>query len=129
MCASPSTLVSLPAPSRNSPAERHRPSFSRKLCAMTSAMDGDAVGGRLPASVHRVVAHHAGDAQPVGREDAAAALFLRFPVLLQVAPFRHARLVAPELQRHELARRGYALEPFQRKEAFGLVQFGLELFY
>ena len=41
--------------------------------------------------------------------------------------FAHALLVAPELQRDELARRGDALEALERNEALGLVQFGLQL--
>src|SRR5512139_1066597 len=104
MSASPLTAIALPAPSRNSPSVRQRPSFRRKVCATgaeracaLSAMRGDAVGGRLCAPVQAVVADHAGDAQPVGGEYPAAALLLRLAVLLHVAPFRHARLVAPEL--------------------------------
>src|SRR6185295_5149410 len=92
-----------------------------------STMHGNAIGRRLGARVNAVVPNHARDAQPVRREDSAAALFLRLAVLLHVAPLRDARLVAPELQRHELAGRGDALEALEGYETVGLVQFRLEL--
>src|SRR6185369_10117102 len=127
MCASPITATALPSASRNCPSARHSPSLNKKLCRASSAMHGHAVGGRLAPFVHRVVAQHAGDAQAVGREDARAPLLLRFAMLLHVAPLAHALFVFPELQRHELARRGDALESLQRKETFRLVELGLEL--
>src|SRR5688572_4601727 len=110
-------------PSTNSPAAFHKPSFSRKLCSI-SAMHRNAVGGRLRALIHGVVADHAGDAQAVGGDDSGAALLLRLTVLLQRPPLAHAFIVLPELQREELALRGDAFESLERDESLGLVQLG-----
>src|SRR5689334_15532172 len=86
-------------------------------CALSVDLHG--IGGRLRALVHRVVAPHFGDAQAVGLEDAGAALLLRLAVLLQRAPFAHAFVVTPELQRDELALVGDALKALERDEALG----------
>ena len=83
-------------------------------------MDLHGIGGHLSALVHRVVAQHLRDPQPVGLEDAAAAFLLGFAVLLQVAPLAHRLLVPPEGERYELALRGDALEALDGDEAIGI---------
>src|SRR5689334_1701903 len=84
-------------------------------CALSVDLHG--IGGRLRALIHRVVAPHLGDAQPVGLEDATAALLLRLAVLLHVAPVAHRLLVTPERERDELALVADALEALDRDEA------------
>ena len=61
-----------------------------------------------------VVAHHLGDAQPVVREYSAPARGLRRAMPQMVAPDPDCGVVAPELQREELAFLVQALEPFDR---------------
>src|SRR5262245_60919259 len=70
-----------------------------------------AVGGRLPALEHAVVADDARHPQPVVGEDAAPPLRLRDAMPFQLPPALHRVLVAPDRERQHLAFLGEAFEP------------------
>lgn len=77
-------------------------------------MEIQTVGRRMLPLCHAVVAHHAGDAQPVIGKDAVAAGHLRGAMRLTVATGLHCRFVAQEGQGEDLARQGQAFEPLNR---------------
>src|SRR5579862_1729822 len=82
------------------------------------------IGRCLGALVHAVVAQHLGDAQAVVAKHAVAAGLLGRAVMLDVAPRRHRRLVAPEGKRQELGLVHEALEPLDADEAVDALQLG-----
>src|SRR5688572_19483132 len=81
---------------------------------------------RLRSLIQPVIPHHAGDAQAIIAEDAAAALGLRGAVLGDIAPARDRVLVAPEGEGEDLALVAQALEPLDRDEAVDLLELGLQ---
>ena len=85
------------------------------------------ISWRLGTLGHAVVAHDAGDAQAIVAEHALAAALLRRTVVLDVAPRRDRRFVAPERERQELGVVGQALEPLDAEEPVDVLQLGLQL--
>ena len=85
-------------------------------------MAAAAVGRRLFPFMHAIVAHHAGDAQPVIVEHALPAFGLRRTVRFELPPLRQRRLIAKKRQRQQFARVAEAAETFDGNKAVDLVQ-------
>src|SRR5450759_4973232 len=81
-----------------------------------------AVGRRLGALAHAVVAQDAGDAQAVIGKHPVAAARLRQTVPLELAPALHRLLVAPVGKRQHLAFMGEAGKALDRNETILLLQ-------
>src|SRR5687768_17343033 len=79
------------------------------------------IQGRLPSVVRTVVAHYFRNAQPVVGEHTALAGGLRFAMLEMPPPSADRFVVAPELQRQQLALLIQAFEPLDRNEAVDLL--------
>src|SRR5690606_39128150 len=105
---------------RRGPARR-RAARGRRGAPARSRADGlslrQRVFRRAGALGRPVVAQHLRHAQAVVLEDGLAAGGLRAPVILLRAPLAHRLLVAPERERHDLARRAEALEALDGDEA------------
>ena len=85
-----------------------------------------AIGGRLVACVHAVVAHHTGDADAVVGKHFAASLRLRYAMAFDIAPGLHCRLVAPERDRHKFAGCGDTFKTLDGDKSIELFQRGLQ---
>jgi hypothetical protein len=90
-------------------------------------MNFAAIGRRLVAFEHAVIADDAGDPQAIIGEDAAAAGLLGCPVRLEIAPLLHRRLVSEKGERQQFAAGRQALETFDRDEAVDRFEIGAQL--
>src|SRR5689334_18710319 len=85
--------------------------------ARHSAVGLARIARRLGAVLHPIVAHDTGNAQPIVAKHPLAATLLRLAVVLDIAPCRDGRLVAPEGERQELAVVDETLEALDADEA------------
>ena len=105
------------------PDGKHVTHFARRQSSSAST----AVGWRLLALEHAVVAYHCGNAQPVIGENAGTAARLREAVRFQAAPALDRILIPPERERQDLAVIREAGETLDRYEAVDFLELGPQI--
>jgi hypothetical protein len=85
------------------------------------------IGRRFGPLLQPVVTNDVGNAQALVFEHRSTPGSLSRPLRMQIAPSREAGVIAPELQRQQLARLRQTLKPLDGNESIHLQQFGVQL--